>query len=87
MTLNVPFMLKRFVWNADIEEIGFDKHIFFHIDTTHGIHYQILAILAICGEKSNYFFSLTIWLVSLLVDQRVPEGTCSQVLRSTSVDL
>ena len=22
----------------------------------------------------------------LLVDQRVPEGTCSQVLRSTSVD-
>ena len=29
--------------------------------------------------------SLT-WWVSLLVDQRVPEGTCSQVLRSTSVD-
>ena len=28
--------------------------------------------------------SLT-WLVSLLVDQRVPEGTCSQVLRPTSV--
>ena len=27
------------------------------------------------------------WSVSLLVDQGVPEGTCSQVLRSTSVDL
>ena len=26
------------------------------------------------------------WWVSLLVDQWVPEGTCSQVLRSTSVD-
>ena len=36
-----------------------------------------------------YFYisttSLT-WWVSLLVDTRVPEGTCSQVLRSTSVD-
>ena len=30
--------------------------------------------------------SLTWWVVSLLVDQRVPEGTCSQILRSTSVD-
>ena len=29
--------------------------------------------------------SLT-WWVSLMVDTRVPEGTCSQVLRSTSVD-
>ena len=29
--------------------------------------------------------SLT-WWVSLLVDQRVPDGKCSQVLRSTSVD-
>ena len=28
----------------------------------------------------------TTWWVSLLVDQRIPEGTCSQVLRSTSVD-
>ena len=28
----------------------------------------------------------TTWRVSLLVDQGVPEGTCSQVLRSTSVD-
>ena len=29
----------------------------------------------------------TTWWVSLLVDQWVPEGTWSQVLRSTSVDL
>ena len=29
----------------------------------------------------------TTWRVSLLVDQGVPEDTCSQVLRSTSVDL
>ena len=28
----------------------------------------------------------TTWRVSLLVDQRVPEGTCRQVLRSTSDD-
>ena len=28
----------------------------------------------------------TTWLVSLLVDQWVPEGTFSQVVRSTSVD-
>ena len=28
----------------------------------------------------------TTWWVSLLVDQWVPEGTCSQVLRSSSVD-
>ena len=32
------------------------------------------------------FYISTTWWVSLLVDQRVPEGTCSQVLRSTSVD-
>ena len=32
----------------------------------------------------NYFY--TTWWVSLLVDQIVPEGTCSQVLRSTYVD-
>ena len=29
----------------------------------------------------------TTWSASLLVDQGVPEGTCSQVLQSTSVDL
>ena len=29
----------------------------------------------------------TTWWVSLLVDKGAPEGTCSQVLRSTSVDL
>ena len=32
------------------------------------------------------FYISTTWWVSLLVDQWVPEGTCSQVLRSTSVD-
>ena len=31
-------------------------------------------------------FNSTTWWVSLLVDQRVPEGTWSQILRSTSVD-
>ena len=31
-------------------------------------------------------FSVVSWWVSLLVDHLVPEGTCSQVLRSTSVD-
>ena len=31
------------------------------------------------------FYILTTWWVSELVDQWVPEGTCSQVLRSTSV--
>ena len=33
-----------------------------------------------------YITCTSTWCVSLLVDQRVPEGTCSQVLRSTSVD-
>ena len=32
------------------------------------------------------FYISTTWWVSLLVDQWVPRGTCSQVLRSTSVD-
>ena len=32
------------------------------------------------------FYISTAWWVSLLVDQWVPEGTCSQVLRLTSVD-
>ena len=36
-------------------------------------------------SASSFYISTTSW-VSLLVDQRVPEGTCSQVLRSTSVD-
>ena len=35
-------------------------------------------------EVSFYIFT-TLWM-SLLVDQWVPEGTFSQVLRSTSVD-
>ena len=35
---------------------------------------------------SLFYFNHFTHLVSLLVDQRVPEGTCSQVLRSTSVD-
>ena len=35
--------------------------------------------------KVSFCISTT-WWVSLLVDQWVPEGTCSQVLRSTSVD-
>ena len=34
----------------------------------------------------SLFYISTTWWVSLLVDQWVPEGTCSQVLRSTSVD-
>ena len=33
-----------------------------------------------------YCWTSTTWWVSLLVDQWVPEGTCSQVIRSTSVD-
>ena len=33
----------------------------------------------------SFYISITL-CVSLLVDQRVPEGTCSQVLRSTSID-
>ena len=37
--------------------------------------------------KCRSLFPLsTTWWVPLLVDQRVYEGTCSQVLRSTSVD-
>ena len=36
-------------------------------------------------SKVSFYISTT-WWVSLLVDQWVPEGTCSQVLRSTSVD-
>ena len=32
------------------------------------------------------FYISTTWWMSLLVYQSVPEGTCSQVLRSTSVD-
>ena len=34
----------------------------------------------------SLFFISTTWWVSLQVDQRVPDGKCSQVLRSTSVD-
>ena len=34
----------------------------------------------------SLFNILTTWWVSLLVDQWVPESTCSQVLRSTLVD-
>ena len=41
-------------------------------------------LLYILAEVS--FHILTTWWVSLLVDQGVPEGTCSQVLRSTPVD-
>ena len=36
--------------------------------------------------SSSLFLISTTWWVSLLVDQGVPEGACSQVLRSTSVD-
>ena len=32
------------------------------------------------------FYISTVWLVPLLVDQWVPEGTCSQILRTSSVD-
>ena len=35
--------------------------------------------------KASFCISTT-WCVSLLVDQRVPEGICSQVLRLTLVD-
>ena len=36
--------------------------------------------------SGSLFYISTTWWVSVLVDQWVPEGTCSQVLRSTSVD-
>ena len=36
-------------------------------------------------HRKSFYISTT-WWVSLLVDQWVHEGTCSQVLRSTSVD-
>ena len=36
-------------------------------------------------SRSSFYISTTWWL-SMLVDQWVPEGTCSQVLWSTSVD-
>ena len=38
-------------------------------------------------KRDVSFHISTSWWVSLLVDQGIPEGTCSQVLRSTSVDL
>ena len=39
-----------------------------------------------CIHLSRSLFLYFNYLVSLLVDQWVPEGTCSQVLRSTLVD-
>ena len=37
-------------------------------------------------SRSLFLYFSTTWWVSLLVDQWVPEGTCSQVLWSTSVE-
>ena len=44
-------------------------------------------VIGLSQISSFFSFHLsTTWWVSLLVDQRVPGDTCSQVLRSTSVD-
>ena len=40
----------------------------------------------VCFLENVTFYNSTTRLVSLLVGKQVLEGTCSQVLRSTSVD-
>ena len=49
------------------------------------LNFEHPSVLLFCLEEVSFHISTT-WWVSLLVDQKVPEGTYSQVLRSTSID-
>ena len=79
-------MLKRRIWK--------DRFSVINLQRKSGIIQKSKTILCFTHCKSqvtqvqidNTFYISTTWWVSLLVDQRVPEGTCSQVLRSTSAD-
>ena len=78
--VNIFYFGHHFVWRRITDEGSLPKM-------------RIWSILLIKSEikwcihlsKVSFYISTT-WWVSLLVDQWIPEGTCSQVLRSTSVD-
>ena len=78
--VNIFYFGNHFVWRRITDEGSLPEM-------------RIWSILLIKSElkwcihlsKVSFYISTT-WWVSLLVDQWVPEGTCSQILRSTSVD-
>ena len=81
-----------FYWNIHIFH-RFIKNYTLNIETMHNRkgkkNKNISRVIFLAWQKVVLFVSIwisTTWWVSLLVDQWVPEGTCSQVLRSTSVD-
>ena len=81
MRHHFPTFLNYFVWlritdEDSVPEIRILSILLIEFDLKYGVYIFV--------EVS--FYISTTWWVSLLVDQRVPEGTCSQVLRSTSVD-
>ena len=78
--VNIFYFWNHFVWRRLTDEGSLPEM-------------RIWSILLIKSElkwcihlSRSFFLYFNYWWVSLLVDQWVPAGTCSQVLRSTSVD-
>ena len=88
-----------FMWDDLNSQLHLDDFRWFNTRNAHMVHIvnysdlkwrinlsRRLFLYLIDDLLIRWFSSSTTWWVSLLVDQGVPEGTCSQVLRSTSVE-
>ena len=87
-------LISALIWGSALLFWRSPKGAYYDLSCSHSRNAHMVPIVNLIRIKNGVYILVevsiwisTTWWVSLLVGQWFPEGTCSQVPRSTSVDL